>query len=425
MLTHPSRHSSFPPDHWGALLGFVALTEDGALPPVGQAPAEEGAAASAKEEEEENDDEEGEDGSDEDRAAFHAFKAAHKLKGYGSRAEEAAHFRVFRANVARMRESSNGAASTGGATHVSGVGPFADLTDAEIAARYTMGGDAHRARPAPPEAQGLHAHDPTYLGEHRAPPPLPPSLPPSPSPWPAKLDWVAEGVVTAVKKQRCGDCWTFSATGSLEGAWGVAHTTGNLHQLTNFSEQEFVDCVDDGCDGGWSFNALKFAVNHTVCTAKDFPCTAAGNGTQCALWRASNCSSAKGALAQGAVAGWKSVGGAKWGATTEDDLLDALQQGPISINIFADTPMGHYAGGVLSYSNCSKGTNHGVLAVGYGTCEGGGSESSSGPCANVTTKLDYWKVKNRYGRRLLRYAPRPAPGRPARAELLPGIALLI
>jgi hypothetical protein len=28
--------------------------------------------------------------------------------------------------------------------------------------------------------------------------------------------------------------------------------------------------------------------------------------------------------------------------------------------------MGHYSGGILSYSNCTEGTNHGVLAVGYG-----------------------------------------------------------
>jgi hypothetical protein len=46
--------------------------------------------------------------------------------------------------------------------------------------------------------------------------------------------------------------------------------------------------------------------------------------------------------------------------------MSALQVGPVSINMFADSPMGHYKGGVLSYSNCSKGTNHGVLAVGYG-----------------------------------------------------------
>ena len=31
--------------------------------------------------------------------------------------------------------------------------------------------------------------------------------------------------------------------------------------------------------------------------------------------------------------------------------------------MFADKHMAHYIGGVLQYSNCSEGTNHGVLAV--------------------------------------------------------------
>ena len=57
------------------------------------------------------------------------------------------------------------------------------------------------------------------------------------------------------------------------------------------------------------------------------------------------------------------------------------QLGPVSINMFADSHMAHYTGGVLAYSNCSEGTNHGVLAVGYGTCHPG---NSSGPCANVS-----------------------------------------
>lgn len=78
---------------------------------------------------------------------------------------------------------------------------------------------------------------------------------------PDALDWEAKGAVTSVKKQRCGNCWTFSAAGSIEGAYAI-----KTKKLTNFSEQEFVDCIDTGCSGGWNFNALKFAVNHTVCT---------------------------------------------------------------------------------------------------------------------------------------------------------------
>merc|ERR1719352_2249863 len=116
------------------------------------------------------------------------------------------------------------------------------------------------------------------------------------APLPKSIDWTTKGAVTPVKNQgTCGSCWSFSATGALEGAWQVA--TGNL---VSFSEQQFVDCdkADGGCRGGLMDTAFKFAEQNALCTEESYPYL--GKKGSCKK----NCTIA---IAKGDVTGFKDV----------------------------------------------------------------------------------------------------------------------
>merc|ERR1712178_376126 len=166
------------------------------------------------------------------------------------------------------------------------------------------------------------------------------------------VDWTTKGAVTPVKNQgQCGSCWSFSTTGSLEGAWQIA--TGKLVSL---SEQQFVDCdkVDQGCNGGLMDNAFKYAEQNAICTEESYGYK--GKGGTC---QATSCTVG---IPKGGVTGYKDV--------AKDDknaLMEAVAQQPVSIAIEADLPtFQRYRSGVLG-GICGAKLDHGVLAVGYGT----------------------------------------------------------
>merc|ERR1712217_428748 len=126
--------------------------------------------------------------------------------------------------------------------------PFANLSPEEFSVRLGYKGSVGSTFSEMPTL-GEH----TYNGEALA----------------ESIDWTTKGAVTAVKNQgQCGSCWSFSTTGSLEGAWKIA---GN--PLTSLSEQQFVDCdkVDHGCSGGLMDNGFKFAEKNAICTESSYP----------------------------------------------------------------------------------------------------------------------------------------------------------
>jgi len=191
---------------------------------------------------------------------------------------------------------------------------------------------------------------------------------------PDELDWVAKGAVTPIKNQgQCGSCWSFSATGSMEGAYAVA----NNGSLLSLSEEDLVQCdkVDAGCQGGLMDNAFKFVEKNGIAAEKAYPYVS-GTGIR------GLCDAKKEKAAVVTLTGFKDVPSAD-----EDALKTAVALGPVSVAIEADKSVFQmYKKGVLDSKGCGKKLDHGVLVVGYGTAHtwwGG--------------KKPYWKVKNSWG----------------------------
>ncbi len=161
---------------------------------------------------------------------------------------------------------------------------------------------------------------------------------------PTSIDWRSKGAVTGVKDQgSCGSCWSFSATGSMEGADFIKH--GKLQSL---SEQQLVDCSksygDNGCNGGWMDNAFNYVHDHGLTTESSYAYTA----------RDGTCKSATSVVS---LSGHTDVA-----TNSESQLLAAVAQQPVSVAIDANNLSAYKSG---SISSCGSGVDHGVLVVGY------------------------------------------------------------
>jgi cathepsin F len=194
---------------------------------------------------------------------------------------------------------------------------------------------------------------------------------------PASFDWRPKGVVTPVKDQgQCGSCWSFSATGNIEGQWAIAKK-----KLVGLSEQNLVDCdhecmkfedqqsCDSGCEGGLQPNAYEYVIKTKgIDTESSYPYQGV-DGT---------CSFSTRNIGA-TISNYTMI------STDEDQMAAYLvMHGPIAIAANAEEWQ-FYIGGVF-YLPCMTSLDHGILIVGYGT------ETDI-----LDQTMPYWIIKNSWG----------------------------
>tara|TARA_Y100000817_G_C16857830_1_gene544717 strand:+ start:2344 stop:3279 length:936 start_codon:yes stop_codon:yes gene_type:complete len=183
---------------------------------------------------------------------------------------------------------------------------------------------------------------------------------------PFEVDWRDKNVVTSVKNQgKCGSCWAFSATGSIESVNAI--DTGNL---INISEQQLMDCSSDygnkGCQGGAMDNAFKFVIDNGICSEEEYPYT-----SQQGL-----CQPCKEVVR---INNYKDIM-----PNNEGILKRAVAQQPVSAAIQANLMSFQlYSSGIYSDPNCGTKLDHGILIIGYGY--------------DPEYNMDYWIIKNSWG----------------------------
>ena len=263
---------------------------------------------------------------------FEDFKEKFDKK-YSSLEELEARFAVFCKNMKTIQEHNS---NSGLHNYTLGINTFSDLTEKEFREKY-VGGYKNLEKTSCSK----------FVGSEKE--------------MPAEIDWRTKNAVTPVKDQgQCGSCWSFSATGAMEGAWAITTST-----LISLSEQQLVDCSKQygnlGCKGGLMDSAFSYAVDHGMCSEIDYPYTAAGG----------SCSKCGPVVA---VKGCQDIQ-----ANNQIDLKKAVIKGPVSIAIEADTRIFQsYSSGVITGSSCGTNLDHGVLIIGYG----------------VENGIKYWLVKN-------------------------------
>jgi len=182
---------------------------------------------------------------------------------------------------------------------------------------------------------------------------------------PSSWDWRSEansaGVcpVGAIQNQgNCGSCYSFSASGAMEGDY-VLFASPTPTSFITISEQQIIDCSDKegdhGCGGGWYSNVWDYSKNNPITTYSDYPYSSGYTD------ETTPCTASE----------WDGIGmsSAHFGAVTKDDstaLIDAIYTQPISVAVDASGyHWSYYSTGTMTPSECGTSLDHAIMAVGY------------------------------------------------------------
>ncbi|XP_041069092.1 digestive cysteine proteinase 2-like [Carcharodon carcharias] len=186
---------------------------------------------------------------------------------------------------------------------------------------------------------------------------------------PPSVDWNQYGAVTPVKDQAlCGSCWSFSTTGSLEGALFLK--TGYLIPL---SQQMLLDCTwgfgNAACDGGEEWRAFEWILKHGGIAIEESYGSYLGQNGFCHYNQS---------IFTAQLKSYVNV----TSGDCEALKMAIFKNGPVAVGMDAShKSFRFYSNGVYYEPKCKNirgELDHSVLAVGYGTLAG----------------QPYWLIKN-------------------------------
>ena len=303
---------------------------------------------------------------------FSDFKVRYGKTYTGTQHEKK--FEIFKANKAWID-----AHNSAGKSYRVAVNQFADMEDAEFQ-HYMLGELSQETR-----APQAHGCSDTYTPDDSVD-------------YPAYVNWATTEnrfnkiMVTNVKDQgSCGSCWTFSATGAVESSVCMNDDSVDCSTWEGISEQQIVSCCNkndadikpfgrsQGCNGGWKDEAMHYImVTGGDESESAYPYISGTDGDS----HFDTCHYD----ASASEATVNSCGSVE--SENEDYLMKAIHDlGAVGVSINASGKgFRFYSSGIYDGDDCDSGTNHAVLATGYGTAYDGDNYDQ-----------DYWFVKNSWG----------------------------